>query len=99
MEPIFSIARQQPSGLKNGTQEKENNKETGGVFPIEGTGIIGTAFCSPTIVTNDDAWLLDLRATDQMTFTNTDFSSFISPRQKPLQMQMGSYLLTKLPKK
>ena len=36
MEPIFSIARQQPLGLKNGTQEKENNKEIGGVFPIEG---------------------------------------------------------------
>ena len=26
MEPIFSMARQQPLGLKNGTQEKENNR-------------------------------------------------------------------------
>ena len=34
MEPIFSTARQQPLGIKNGTQEKENNRETGGVFQL-----------------------------------------------------------------
>ena len=55
MEPIFSTARQQPLGLKNGTLEKENNRETGDVFPIEGTCIIGTTLCFSSTITSNDA--------------------------------------------
>ena len=58
MEPIFSMARQQPLGLKNGTQEKENNREMGNVFPIEGPCIVGTTLCSSSTITSNDAWLL-----------------------------------------
>ena len=72
MEPIFSTVRQQPLGLKNGTHKEENNRETGGVFPIEGTGIIGTALCSLSTITSNDAWLLDTGATYHMTFTAID---------------------------
>lgn len=77
------------SDALNKNHERENEKDTCEHILTESKGNIGTAFWSFSTDSSKHMWLLDLGATDQMTFTALDFLSSTPPRRKSIANANG----------